>query len=147
MPCSLVSQKRAFHSFNYSRTQLHVFWQRRDHITPVLETLHWLPVHFRIDFKVLLLVFKCLSGLGPSFVSGLLLPYQPSRTLRSSGAGLLSVPKSLPEGLRATESVDAFKRRLKTHLFNLAFNWVPFYSFSITHLCCPVIFLCPLIFS
>ena len=28
----------------------------RDHITPVLKSLHWLPVCFRIDFKVILLV-------------------------------------------------------------------------------------------
>ena len=36
--------------------------RKRAHITPVLESLHWLPVRFRIDFKVLLLVFKCLKG-------------------------------------------------------------------------------------
>ncbi|MDG2589834.1 hypothetical protein P7M45_23125, partial [Vibrio parahaemolyticus] len=47
----------------------------REHITPVLKLLHWLPVRFRIDFKVLLLVFKCLNGLGPSYLSDLLLPY------------------------------------------------------------------------
>ena len=116
--------------------------RKRAHITPVLKSLHWLPVRFRIDFKVLLLVFKCLNGLGPSYLSDLLLPYRPSWTLRSSGTGLLSVPNvrtktfgeasfhcygprlwnSLPEGLRAAESVDAFKGGLKTHLFNLAFN-------------------------
>ena len=27
--------------------------RRREHITPVLKSLHWLPVQFRIDFKVL----------------------------------------------------------------------------------------------
>ena len=57
----------------------------REHITPVLKSLHWLPVHFRINFKVLLLVFRCLNGLRPSYLSDLLLSYQPSRTLRSSG--------------------------------------------------------------
>ena len=116
--------------------------RRRAHITPVLESLHWLPVRFRIDFKVLLLVFKCLNGLGPSYLSDLLLPYQPSRTLRSSGTGLLIIPKvrtkthgeaafshygphlwnSLPENIRTAETVDIFKRRLKSHLFSLAFN-------------------------
>ncbi|XP_073349448.1 uncharacterized protein [Pagrus major] len=114
----------------------------REHITPVLKSLHWLPVRFRINFKVLLLVFKCLNGLGSSYLSALLLPYQPSRTLRSSGAGLLTIPQvrtrthgeaafsyygprlwnSLPENLRAAENVDVFKKRLKTHLFNQAFN-------------------------
>uniref|UniRef100_A0A674N4B1 Reverse transcriptase domain-containing protein n=1 Tax=Takifugu rubripes TaxID=31033 RepID=A0A674N4B1_TAKRU len=64
----------------------------REHITPVLESLHWLPVRFRIDFKVLLLVFKCLNGLGPTYLSDLLLFYHPSWTLRSSGTGLLTIP-------------------------------------------------------
>ena len=36
-----------------------------DHITPVLIQLHWLPVHFRILFKVLLLVYKALNGMAP----------------------------------------------------------------------------------
>ncbi len=58
----------------------------------ILKSLHCLPVHFRIKFKVLLLVFKCLSGLEPSYLSDLFLPYEPSWTLRSSGTGLLIVP-------------------------------------------------------
>ena len=31
-------------------------------LTPVLKSLHWLPVSYRIDFKVLLLVYKSLNG-------------------------------------------------------------------------------------
>ena len=104
----------------------------REHITPVLKSLHWLPVCFRTDFKVLLLVFKCLNGHGPSYLSDLLLPYQPSRVLRSSGTGLLIIPKvrtkthgetafshrgprlwnSLPQGIRTAETADIFKKRL-----------------------------------
>ena len=64
-----------------------------DHITPVLRSLHWLPVSQRIDFKILLLVYKALNGLGPKYISDLLLHYEPSRPLRSSGSGLLSVPR------------------------------------------------------
>lgn len=105
--------------------------RRRAHITPVLKSLHWLPVCFRIDFKVLLMVFKCLRGLGPSYLSELLLPYEPSRTLRSSGTGLLIIPKartrtygeasfqhygprlwsSLLEDLRAAENIHIFKKQ------------------------------------
>uniref|UniRef100_A0A8C6L0J4 Myosin XVI n=1 Tax=Nothobranchius furzeri TaxID=105023 RepID=A0A8C6L0J4_NOTFU len=115
--------------------------QRREHMTPVLESLHWLPVCFRINFKVLLMVFKCLNGLGPSYLSELLLQYEPSRPLRSSGRRLLVIPKvrtqthgeasfqcygprlwnELPEDLRAAENVHVIKSRLKTHLFRLAF--------------------------
>lgn len=56
----------------------------QEHITPVLQLLHWLPVLFQIDFKVLLFVFKCLNNRGPFYLSDLLLPYQFSRTLKST---------------------------------------------------------------
>ncbi len=36
-----------------------------DHIMPVLASLNWLPIHFRIHFKVLLFVFMILSDLAP----------------------------------------------------------------------------------
>ncbi len=112
-----------------------------DHITPVLRSLHWLPVCQRIDFKILLLVYKALNGLGPKYISDLLLRYEPSRPLRSSGAGLLSVPRvktkqgeaafsyyapyiwnKLPDNCRSAETVSSFKSRLKTFLFTTAFN-------------------------
>ena len=41
------------------------------HITPVLLQLHWLPVLFRLDFKILLLTFKAIHGLAPSYISDL----------------------------------------------------------------------------
>ena len=34
------------------------------HITPVSQELHWLPVRFRIKFKILLVIFKAIHGLG-----------------------------------------------------------------------------------
>ena len=42
--------------------------KKREHITPVLASLHWLPVKFRIDFKVLLFVFKTCHSLSPSYL-------------------------------------------------------------------------------
>lgn len=39
--------------------------RRRNHISPVLASLHWLPVHFRVHFKILLFAFKSLNGLAP----------------------------------------------------------------------------------
>ena len=38
-----------------------------DHITPVLASLHWLPVKARTDFKVLLLTYKALQWLAPTY--------------------------------------------------------------------------------
>ncbi|CAH3043696.1 unnamed protein product, partial [Porites lobata] len=42
------------------------------HITPLLVDLHWLPVKFRIEFKILLIVFKIFKGLAPSYLSFLI---------------------------------------------------------------------------
>uniref|UniRef100_A0A3B3CPF8 Reverse transcriptase domain-containing protein n=1 Tax=Oryzias melastigma TaxID=30732 RepID=A0A3B3CPF8_ORYME len=58
--------------------------RKREHITPILKSLHWLPVSYRIDFKILLIVYKSVHGLSPSFISDLLLAYEPPRALRSS---------------------------------------------------------------
>ena len=68
--------------------------RRSEHITPVLAALHWLPVTFRIDFKMLLLTFNALNGLAPQYLAELLEPYVPVRSLRSSHSALLVVPKS-----------------------------------------------------
>lgn len=64
----------------------------RDHITPVLEALHWLPIKFRIDFKILMLTYKALHGLAPTYLSDLLSFYTPTRNLRSADFSLLCVP-------------------------------------------------------
>ena len=55
--------------------------RRRDHITPVLASLHWLPIKYRIEFKILLLTYKALSGQAPVYLKELVVPYNPSRTL------------------------------------------------------------------
>ena len=115
--------------------------KKRDHITPVLATLHWLPVVFRIDFKILLITFKAQKGLAPLYISELLPPYDPPCGLRSAGKGLLKVctatyvtkgdrafavraPKlwnDLPEKIRLTDSLTSFKSLLKTYMFQKAF--------------------------
>ena len=63
-----------------------------EHITPVLASLHWLPIKFCIDFKVLLITFKALNGLAPPYLKDLLHPYIPAQTLHSQHAGLLILP-------------------------------------------------------
>lgn len=57
---------------------------RTAHICPVLKELHWLPVEQRVTFKVLLLTFKALNGLVPLYLSQLIVPYSPTRNLRSA---------------------------------------------------------------
>ena len=66
---------------------------KHKHITPVLRNLHWLPVHERIHFKILLMTFKCLNQLVPPYLSDLLIHYLPLRALRSSDKELLVQPR------------------------------------------------------
>ncbi len=68
--------------------------KKREHITPILRSLHWLPVCFRVDFKILLLVYKSRNGLALTYLCELLTEYQPIRSLRSSNQDLLFTPKS-----------------------------------------------------
>src|SRR4029434_10653544 len=63
-----------------------------NHITPVLKSLHWLPVKQRIELKN---TPSCLSlnGLAPSYISDLIYFYDPARCLRSSSKCLLTTPR------------------------------------------------------
>ena len=59
------------------------------HISPNLMALHWLPIRFCIDFKVLMLTYKALNGLGPRYLAERLFPSSPTRVTQSSQAGQL----------------------------------------------------------
>ncbi|KAL0148215.1 hypothetical protein M9458_056447 [Cirrhinus mrigala] len=115
--------------------------RKSEHITPVLRSLHWLPVIFRIDFKVLLLIYKSLNGLGPKYIADMLTEYKPNRPLRSLGASQLELPSihtkqgesafsyyaahswnQLPEEIKCAKTLATFKSRPKTHLFSCAFT-------------------------
>jgi hypothetical protein len=110
--------------------------KRRDHITPTLRKLHWLPITSRITFKISLITYKTLHFKSPSYLHSLLVPYNPTRRLRSSDKLLLTVPSikssagrrsfsfaaptiwnSLPLSLRSATSLQSFRANLKTHLF------------------------------
>ncbi|KAF7236386.1 Small glutamine-rich tetratricopeptide repeat-containing protein alpha [Varanus komodoensis] len=59
------------------------------HMTPVLCQLHWLPIEVQAQFKVLVMTYKALNGLGPGYLKERLHPYMPARPLRSAGEALL----------------------------------------------------------
>ncbi len=63
------------------------------HISPVLSTLHGLPIKHQIDFKILLTTYKALNGLAPQYKSEVLSHYSPSRPLRSQNSGCLIIPR------------------------------------------------------
>jgi hypothetical protein len=116
--------------------------KRRDHITPVLVKLHWLPVEYRTAYKVLLYTYKALHGLAPQYICELVEAYKPTRSLRSASKSLLIVPTSrtstygsrsfrvsapllwngLSEQLKQAPSLVSFKKQLKTCLFKQAYN-------------------------
>ncbi len=101
------------------------------HITPILQSLHWLPIRFRISYNILLLTYKALNGLAPAYtyLYSLLSRYNPTRSLRSQNSGLLVVPRiakstkggrtfsylspklwnSLPDNVRGSDKLSLFK--------------------------------------
>lgn len=66
---------------------------RRSHITPILASLHWLPVNFRTNFKTLSISFKARHGLAPSDTAELLMTHAPSHDLRSTSTQLIRTTK------------------------------------------------------
>ena len=118
--------------------------RRRDHITPILINLHWLPVIARIEYKIDLITYKALKTKYPKYLGELLqLVNQQSHrnievrdTLKlveprfnSSTIGLrafkISAPilfNRLPSRLKSCTSVDTFKKHLKTFLFEKSYD-------------------------
>ena len=66
--------------------------RKYDSITPIMFKLHWLPLHSRIIFKLLLIVYEALNGKAPSYISSLLSHRTCSWSLPSSGQELLTEP-------------------------------------------------------
>ena len=110
------------------------------HAPPLLQSLHWLPVKHRINFKIRLLTFRTLQTGQPSYLCDILVRANPSRILRNNQGPLLTVPKvktvtgsrafsscapglwnSLPFSLRSLDSIASFRKHLKTFVFGLAY--------------------------
>ena len=113
------------------------------HITPLLKSLHWLPVKQRVKFKILLLTFKAIHGCSPQYITDLITIRQPTKySLRSQATIELERPKgkflatlgdrsftaaapklwnNLPSEIRNVKTINSFKSSLKTFLFKNAF--------------------------
>ncbi len=121
--------------------------KKRVHMMPVLISLHWLTVKYRIQYKVLMFIYKALHNQAPEYIKDMLIPYQSQRHLRSSQNMLLTVPWSrlrsngdrafsvaapalwhvLPLSIKSAASMDIFFKwtwRLIYFIKLLAFNWV-----------------------
>jgi hypothetical protein len=117
---------------------------RFDHVTPLLRQLHWLKAPQRIEFKLAVLVYKCLHGSAPSYLVDELRQLgdvEPRRRLRSASSSLAvrrtrlstvgdrAFPvaaarlwNSLPQHVIAAPSLTVFRSRLKTHLFSVCYR-------------------------
>jgi Reverse transcriptase (RNA-dependent DNA polymerase) len=117
--------------------------RRSDHITPALQSLHWLPIASRVVFKLCVLVYKAQHDMAPKYLQDLCVPVASTerRNLRSSVRGDLCVPATvskrgerafsvagpqawndLPVVIRNAHSLESFKSSLKCHLFKIHFN-------------------------
>ena len=117
---------------------------RFGHISPVMKDLHWLPVKYRIMFKIVVFTFKAIHGSAPTYISQLIrlkpkstymlrsntkhfLLDQPRKMKKTTGdrAFLAAAPtlwNALPDDLRTLDNLKSFKSQLKTHFFKLAYN-------------------------
>ena len=69
-----------------------VFWSSNRWSTNSSD-LHWLPIEWRIKFKIACITYKSVSTTQPAYLHSVLKYYVPSRALRSSGSNLLFVPR------------------------------------------------------
>ena len=117
------------------------FTPRRDHITPILKQLHWLPIKRRIEFKILLHIFRCISGTAPLYLADMLKRQCSTGRTHSSQQHLLAVPRTklvsfgdrsfnvvgprlwnaLPIAIKRIVTVPLFIKALKTHIFKKEF--------------------------
>ena len=117
---------------------------KKAHVTQLLKKVHFLPVEYRIMFKIALLTYKCVNNLAPSYLKELITIRKPTiknvrldtdyfllecppypSLVNTEKAFSFNSPKiwnSLPFEIRSACSVTQFKTLLKTHYFQLAFH-------------------------
>ena len=78
--------------------------------TPLLKSLHWLPIEFRIKFKSCLLIYKALNTGYPKYLNSCLQPYTSFRSIRMSNPNL---------NLLATPFVST-----RIHISRSQLNWL-----------------------
>ena len=106
-----------------------------------MQNLHWLPIRRRIEYKNLVLTFKCLLGTAPGYLVDLLQKRHNKGTrdddrnfvvilkvkrLTFAGRSFIFASPTLwnrlPDDPRLTTDIDFFKKQLKTYLFSLSYE-------------------------
>ena len=128
------------HYNGYKMLRLVLSLDHRAHITPALQQLHWLPVHYRIQYKITTVMHHTYNNTAPTYLCDSI-SFSSTRCLRSTTNGAAAVQRTrtrlgdrafsiagpgvwnnLPASLRQTVSAAAFKRQLKTYLCSCAFD-------------------------
>ena len=111
------------------------------HITALLKYLHWLPVCYRIKFKLCSLTYQALTSGQPVYIRNMLQRSRKVRTFRSSDLAQLNVPRvrtavgcsrafsvaaprlwnKLPLEIRTAKTQISFRKKFKTCFFGQAF--------------------------
>lgn len=129
---------RLYTSVLHSAARLVAHASRRDHISPILRQLSWLPISSRIIFKLCLIIYKIFNNRLPIYLldSLTLCSDCPGRQrLRSSSRRDLTVPRThrsfsnrafsiagpiawnaTPTSIRESPTLTELKLKLKTHL-------------------------------
>ena len=109
---------------------------KRSHASPLLQSLHWLPVAQRIQYKSIVQTYKSFNLSLPGYISVFFQIHSTAYALRSSSVTSFVVPRSnkkagdrafsiaaprlwdaLPASIRSADNLTTFKRLLKSHLF------------------------------
>ena len=110
----------------------------RDHISSALQELHWLPIGERVVFKLCFVVHEASLGQSPDYITVLLQPVaatssrcysrqsrrlcrgtdEPENADRAFSTAAPRAWNQLPTELKRSKSTVAFRRGLKTFLFN-----------------------------
>ena len=141
-------QSRRLQAIQNTLSRIISYLPRRASTSNARKLLHWLPVEFRVKFKLLVITYKALNTHQPPYLAGCLNEYSCNRYTRRSNPDnkFLNIPvfihkthkskshfdcsfeiaapslwNSLPLHVRTATSLASFRSRLKCHFFTLAF--------------------------
>ena len=112
------------------------------HIAPIRKDLHWLPIQERINYKIIVTVYKCIHRLAPNYLSSILTTITRDNRLRlkqvcrelnthscakvvgkqAFGTRASELWNKLPLNIRTIRTLQSFKQTLKTHPFQYEYR-------------------------
>jgi len=115
---------------------------RKDHVTELKMSLHWLPVEARVEFKILTLTYKAITGDAPPYLCDMICVVDKDEEKRYQYKKMLVTKdynykkyglrcfsrcapvlwNALPPEIRLASTFPAFKSGLKTFLFKRTYD-------------------------